>query len=71
MDVARAKQFAEKEKNLQDQINTEKDSFLRVLQEQKELGEKEKRIEDQRHYAFRSHKNDILLQIATKSDVKK
>ena len=69
--MARAKQFQEKEMRFAEQASIEKESFFKVITEQKENENKERRIANQRQDAFYNHKNDILLQIQSNSDTKK
>ena len=54
-----------------EQASIEKESFFKVITEQKENENKERRIANQRQDAFYNHKNDILLQIQSNSDTKK
>ena len=59
LDIARRKQFLEKEIMLAQQAKAERDEFLRIIDKQKEQEENERKLADERHGAFRSHANTI------------
>lgn len=49
----------------------EKADFSRIINEQKESEERERRINDQKTQSFVRHKNDVQLQIQSNSEIKK
>ena len=59
LDIARRKQFVEKEVLMAQQAKAERDEFLRIIQKQKEQEDEERSLEHQRHGAFRSHAQTI------------
>ena len=59
LDIARRKQFVEREVMLAQQAKAERDEFLRVIQKQKEQEDEERNLEQQRHNAFRNHAGTI------------
>ena len=59
LDVARRKQFVEREVMLAQQAKAERDEFLRIIVKQKEQEDEERSLEQQRHTAFRSHAQTI------------
>ena len=59
LDIARRKQFVEREVMLAQQAKAERDEFLRVIQKQKEQEDEERHLEQQRHGAFRAHAGTI------------
>ena len=59
LDIARRRQFVEREVMLAQQAKAERDEFLRVIQKQKEQEDEERNLEHQRHNAFRNHAGTI------------
>ena len=52
LDIARRKQFVEREVMLAQQAKAERDEFLRIIQKQKEQEDEERSLEQQRHGAY-------------------
>jgi len=63
LDMARKRQFLEKEIMLAQQAKAERDEFLRIIEKQKELEENERKLEAERQQAFKQHANTIRTQI--------
>lgn len=59
LDMARRKQFLEREVMLAQQAKAERDEFLRVIQKQKEQEEMERQLYSQKNQAFRQHAEAI------------
>ena len=59
LDMARKRQFLEKEIMLAQQAKAERDEFLRIIEKQKELEENERKLEAERQQAFKQHANTI------------
>jgi len=59
MDVARRRQFMEREQMMAEQAKAERDDFLRIIERQKEDEQKERMLEDEKKRALRSHANVI------------
>ena len=59
LDIARRKQFVEKEVLMAQQAKAERDEFLRIIQKQKEQEDEERQLDQQRHGAFRAHAQTI------------
>lgn len=59
LDMARRKQFLEREVMLAQQAKAERDEFLRVIQKQKEQEEMERQLDSQKNQAFRQHAEAI------------
>ena len=59
LDVARRRQFVEREVMLAQQAKAERDEFLRVIAKQKEQEDEERQLGQQRHQAFRNHAGTI------------
>ena len=59
LDIARRKQFVEKEVLMAQQAKAERDEFLRIIQKQKEQEDEERQLDQQRHGAFRNHAQTI------------
>lgn len=71
LDIARRKQFVEREVMLAQQAKAERDEFLRIIQKQKEQEDEERSLEQQRHGAFRNHAQTIRDQIGMNGEVRK
>jgi hypothetical protein len=71
LDIARRKQFVEREVMLASQAKAERDEFLRIIQKQKEQEDEERSLEQQRHGAFRNHAQTIRDQIGMNGEVRK
>ena len=59
LDIARRKQFVEREVMLAQQAKAERDEFLRIIQKQKEMEDEERQIETQKQAAYRGHAQTI------------
>lgn len=53
---------------LSQQAKLERDSFLRVIDEQKRSEQQERIIEDEKKYHLRNHATTIRAQISTNAD---
>ena len=71
LEVARKRQFLERETQLAAQAEAERAEFLKIIREQKEVEARERAIVEQRKNAFVSHKNELKLQINSNSETKK
>lgn len=71
LDIARRKQFVEREVMLAQQAKAERDEFLRIIQKQKEMETEEREIETQKQGAFRGHAQTIRDQIGINAELKK
>ena len=71
LEVARKRQFLERETQLAAQAEAERAEFLKIIREQKEVEARERAIVEQRKNAFVSHKNEPKLQINSNSETKK
>ena len=71
LDEARQKQFRDRENLLATQAAEERDQFLNIIQAQKEADDKERRIEEQKRQAFKTHHNQLRSQIEFNEEVKK
>lgn len=71
LEQARKKQFLEKEIMFAEQAKAERDAFLKVIDRQKADEENEKKVEHQRHGAFKNHATAIRDQIGKNDEVKK
>jgi len=70
LEVARRRQFQEREVTLATQAKAERDDFLRIIERQKEDEQKEREMEQERQYQLRNHANVVRAQIAKNSSVK-
>ena len=61
----------EREEMLSQQAKLERDSFLRVIDEQKRSEQQEKVLEDEKKHHLRNHATTIRAQIATNADLVK
>ncbi len=59
MDVARRRQFMERESMMAEQAKAERDDFLRIIERQKEDEQKERLLEEEKKKALRAHANVI------------
>ena len=59
LEQARKKQFLEKEVMYAEQARAERDAFLKVISKQKEEEENEKKVEQEKQQAFKSHATAI------------
>lgn len=59
LEVARKRQFLERESTMANQAKAERDDFLRIIQRQKEEEEKERQLEEEKKNALRNHANVI------------
>jgi len=71
LDIARRRQFVEREVMLAQQAKAERDEFLRIIQKQKEMEDEERQIEQQKQTAFRNHASTIRDQIGINAESKK
>ena len=71
LENARVKQFQERENVLCNIARTEKETFLRILNEQKEGEEKERRIAYAKNEAYGDYSMSLKSQINNKSNQKK
>lgn len=71
MDIARKKQFIEREQLMAEQAKAERDDFLRIIERQKEDEQKERALDDEKKSALKSHANVIRKQIEKNTEVKK
>ena len=55
LEMARKKQFMERELNMAEQAKTERDAFLKVIDEQRKTEANEREIADEKNNALRSH----------------
>jgi hypothetical protein len=59
LEVARKRQFLERESTMANQAKAERDDFLRIIERQKEEEEKERQLDEEKKYALRNHANVI------------
>ena len=59
LDMARRRQFLEKEIMLAQQAKAERDEFLRIIDKQKEQEENERKLAEERQNAFKKHASTI------------
>lgn len=59
LDIARQKQFAQKENLMASQAAQERDEFLNIIKSQKDADDKERRIEEQKRQAFKAHSQQL------------
>lgn len=71
LEVARKKQFLEREIMMAEQAKAERDSFLRVIEKQRQSEEHDRQLDDERRKAKLSHAQCIKDQILNNGDVKK
>lgn len=71
LEFARKKQFMERELNMAEQAKTERDAFLRIIEEQRKSEANEREIADEKNSALRSHAQCIREQIQQNSEKKK
>ena len=71
LEVARVKQFQEREQRLTEAAENEKQMFLRILQEQKDAEHKETMVQNAKQSAAFTHSLSIKEQISNKSNMKK
>ena len=71
LEDARVKQFADREKVLANIAQNEKETFMRILNEQKEAEEKERRINASKARAYNEYSHQLKSQINNKSEIKK
>lgn len=71
LELARKKQFMERELNMAEQAKTERDAFLRIIEEQRKSEANEREIADEKNSALRSHAQCIREQIQQNSEKKK
>lgn len=71
LEYARKKQFMERELNMAEQAKTERDAFLKVIEEQRRTEANEREIADEKNNALRSHAQCIREQIQQNSEKKK
>jgi len=70
LEVARKKQFNEREHTLAAQAKAERDDFLRIIDRQKEDEQKERELEQERQHQLRNHANVVRAQISKNDNVK-
>jgi len=68
LEVARKKQFMEREGTLANQAKAERDDFLRIIERQKEDEQKEREMESEKQRQLRNHANVVRAQIAKNSN---
>ena len=71
MEIARQKQFLEREAQLAEQAKQERDEFMRIINKQKEQEENERRIEESKKKILKNHAHGIRTQIQQNSEVSK
>jgi len=71
LEYARKKQFMERELNMAEQAKTERDAFLRIIEEQRKSEANEREINDEKNSALRAHAQCIREQIQQNSEKKK
>jgi len=71
LDVARKRQFCEREEMLGQQAKLERDSFLRVIEEHKRAEEEERLIDEQKKMHLRNHADTIRSQIRDNAETGK
>jgi len=59
LEVARKRQFMERESTLATQAKAERDDFLRIIDRQKEDECKERDLEQERQHQLRNHANVV------------
>jgi hypothetical protein len=59
LEVARKRQFLDRESTMANQAKAERDDFLRIIERQKEEEAKERELEEEKRYALRNHANVI------------
>jgi len=69
LEVARKKQFHEREATLANQAKAERDDFLRIIDRQKEEEQRERELETEKQHQLRNHANVVRAQIAKNSSV--
>lgn len=69
--MARKKQFLEREIMMAEQAKAERDSFLRVIEKQKEQEEHDRMLDEERRKAKNNHAQCIRDQILNNTDKKK
>lgn len=70
LDVARQRQFSDKENRLSKQAASERDEFLNIIQTQKESQDKERQIEELKKQAFNKHRHNLVDQMSKNEEVK-
>lgn len=71
LDVARKRQFQEREEMLSQQAKMERDTFLGVIEKQKMAESHERMVDEQKKAHLKSHAGTIRDQIGKNADVKK
>ena len=71
LDAARKRQFADKENIMAQNAAHERDEFLDIIQNQKEMQDKEKRMEEMKKIAFKKHKEDLVKQMQINEEIKR
>ena len=59
MEVARKRQFNEREQMMAEQAKAERDDFLRIIERQKDEEQKERQLDEEKKRALKSHSNVI------------
>lgn len=71
LEESRRKQFQDKQRALHHQATEEREEFLKIIQNQKQTEDKERKLADQRKTAFQHHSEELMLQIQSNSETKK
>ena len=71
LEVARQRQFSEKQSSLGEQARIEREDYMNQIQKQKQTEAMEKRVEEEKKKALVDHQRKIQAQIATNEALKK
>lgn len=71
LEESRRKQFQDKQRALHQQATEEREEFLKIIHNQKETEDKERKLTEQRKTAFQQHSEELMLQIQFNSETKK
>ena len=71
LEDARQQQFLDRERRLAEQAKQERDEFMRIIQNQKEVEEQERRIEEEKKEVLKKHSTQLRSQIQTNDDKSK
>lgn len=71
LEVARQKQFAQKQSALAEQARIEREDYMNQIQKQKQIEAQEKKIEEEKKQALKEHSIKIRSMIQTNENVAK
>lgn len=71
LEVARQKQFLEKQGSLAEQARIEREDYMLQIQKQKQIEQQERKVEEEKKSALVDHSVKIRTQISTNENVKK